>query len=256
VKGGILSIIFPDVSFYQAIRRDQDGKLLPPAQQKAIDFLRMKQAGMPAVIIRAGQDTWIDPEFRVSWENAKIAELPRASYFFVDKDSDVKQQARFYWSILRDDPGEGFISGDFETGSPLAWDKWYQFMNELQQISGYSNNKIFFYSNFYFFNENKPPTIASQDYFARYPLWLANYTASILTARIPGTWDRISLHQYGTPAIGYSLGVWTHEIDMNLFNDGQTEFEKLFGKVPTVVNPPIKRFPASIIINNDIYRIQ
>jgi hypothetical protein len=253
---------FYDVSFYQVIRRDQYGHLLPPEQQRAIDFELMKnRAGAKAVVIRAGQDTYADSEFKVSWENAKIAQLPRVSYWFCDKDSSPESQARFYWNLLKNDPGEGFICGDVETGGWTDGDSYYRFFNELQQVSGYPDHKIFLYTGYYFFTGNiKWASIAQRRWFTKFPLWIAAYIDLIYASlvKVPGGWDEIpTIWQQGTPVEGYFAGVWSQEIDKNYWNKkSPITFEQTFGTVPTVVEPPIKRFPASIIINNDIYRIQ
>ena len=111
-----------DVSFYQTVMFDYiDGKriLLSEDKQKHINFEQMKTKSK-AVIIKCGQRNYKDPAFDVSWENAKKAKFLRGSYWFCDKYDTGKNQARLYWSYLKNDIGEGILSADFETGS---WDK-------------------------------------------------------------------------------------------------------------------------------------
>ena len=123
------TVTIPDVSFWQG----------------EIDFARTKAAGAAGVIIRAGQRTWIDSQFKVNWQKAKEAGLPRASYFFCSKYAKGKNQAVTYWDIVKNDVGEGFLCADYETGAWLDWNELYNFIYELQQKSGFPNHKVFIY---------------------------------------------------------------------------------------------------------------
>ena len=67
-------VLGPDVSFHQ----DDNGT----AQQ--IDFAKMRAAGAGFVIIRVGQNSWVDPDFRRNYQAAKDAGLPRGCYWFYD----------------------------------------------------------------------------------------------------------------------------------------------------------------------------
>lgn len=241
-----------DVSFYQAIRRDQFGKLLPPEQQKAIDFVKMKNSGISAVVIRAGQHTYRDSEFVTSWENARLAGIPRAAYWFCDKDSSPQSQAQLFWEIVKNDPPEGFLAGDIEYGSWTKLDSWYVFFNELQQISGLPNEKIFFYTNYYFFEENtiaRRNTTSQKKWFSdRYPLWLAGYAKTPSGIKIPGTWKRATLWQDGTPSVGLDVGVWSKEVDHNYLNGGADEFNKYFGGEPMNNENPIPENNDPVVV--------
>jgi hypothetical protein len=257
-----------DASFYQAITRDQYGRLLPPAQQYHINFEKMKTStGVKAVIIRAGQANYKDSEFDTSWKNAKAADLLRSAYFFEDEDCDPRSQARLFWDIVKNDPPEGFLAVDLENGSHLDWDKWYQFISELKKVSGFPNEKIFIYTGFYFWSmafQIKPATLATRQWFALHPLWIAAYCditkpEIVESVKVPSEWnDTPTLFQHGTPTEGYWAGVWSKEIDKNAWNlQSSITFEKVFRIDDEIIpNPPIKKFPSSILINNHIYRIQ
>ena len=71
-----------DVSFYQ----DQ------PETPEHIDFVKMGKSA-DFVIIRAGQNLWVDRDFKLNWVAAKAAELPRGTYWFYDSRADLKRQA-------------------------------------------------------------------------------------------------------------------------------------------------------------------
>jgi GH25 family lysozyme M1 (1,4-beta-N-acetylmuramidase) len=249
-----------DVSFWQSILRDQYGKLLPPEQQCHVDFQKLKTNGKAAaIVIRVGQQDYADSEFRLNWENAKKAGIPRASYWFEDRDVSAKSQAALYWSLIKNDPPEGFIAIDIEWGSHTTWNDWYIIFSELQQLSG--SDKIWFYSNYYFFQQYGPKTVAQKEWFSsRFPLWLASYPdnpRAYQEIRLPGTWTRAALWQNGTYDVtGLDYGVWSLEIDHNFFNGGWAQFQRIFGATPTVVEPPVKQFPYLIQFNNRTYKIE
>jgi hypothetical protein len=56
----VTTVIGPDVSFYQ------DAANTP----QQIDFTAMKRAGADFVIIRAGQNSWTDPDFQFNYKSA------------------------------------------------------------------------------------------------------------------------------------------------------------------------------------------
>jgi GH25 family lysozyme M1 (1,4-beta-N-acetylmuramidase) len=245
-----------DLSFWQAILRDEYGKLLPPDKQKHVDFQKMKSNGVAsAVVIRAGQDTYLDSEFRTNWENAKKALIPRASYWFCDKDSTPQSQARLYWNTLKPDMGEGFLAGDIEYGSWDDWNSYYIFFNELQQLSGLPNEKIVLYSNYYFWLEHvRTATSSQRRWFSKFPFWLASYIDPIYSSKVlcPPEWTSPTVWQWGTPAIGLENGAWSKEIDANLWNGGIGSFNKMFGNIPTPPTPeepPVVVTPTPITIN-------
>ena len=108
-----------DVSFYQTIIFEYVNSkriLLPPEKQKHIDFVQMKTKAR-ATILKCGQRDYKDPAFDIGWKNAKEAGIPRGSYWFCDKFNTPKNQAKLYWSYLKDDFGEGIHAADFESGS-------------------------------------------------------------------------------------------------------------------------------------------
>lgn len=239
-----------DVSFYQTVMFDyESGKrvLLPPEKQKHIDFVQMKKKAS-ACIIKAGQRNYSDPAFEISWRNAKTAGIPRGAYWFCDKFDTPRNQAVLYWNLLRKDIPEGIIAVDFETGSWNDLNNLYVFMSELQQISGLPNEKIVLYTNYYYFMEATQN--AKRDWFGKFPLWVASYTASPEHVKIPSSWREALLWQYGTP-VGEDAGVHSREIDGNYFNGNREKFENYFGKAssPVPEENPIRDMKKYFIIS-------
>lgn len=221
-----------DVSFYQ----DDNGT---PQQ---IDFYKMKEYGASFVVIKAGQDTYQDPDFQYNWREAKRAGLPRSSYWFGDKDADADAQARKYWSLIRDDPGEGFLIVDFEHGSWTDWHQLYDFLAELKRLTGLPSSRIGIYTGYYFWLQYGPKTQEALEWFGQFLLWLAWYADDPLEVRVPEPWSDIIppvdpiLWQKGTPAIGHEAGVESIEIDYNVFNGDADKFALVFNATPTT--PP------------------
>lgn len=231
-----------DTSKYQVIMYDDKNVLLPPEKQKHIDYEKMK-AYFSATILKCGQRDYKDPAFEINWKRAKESSIPRSSYWFCDYRTKGKTQAQLYWSYIKGDVGEGFLSADFETGSWRGWRELYNFIEELQQLSGLPNDKIAIYTGYYYFMEFYPKGLAQQEWFSKYPLWIAAYTTSDPKyVKIPPLWKKAFLWQNGTPVIGYQTGVHSKEIDHNIFNGGKEEFEYFFnsGKKIEENNRPVQ----------------
>ena len=118
------NVIGPDVSFYQD----------DPETPQGIDFVKMRvSAGY--VIIRAGQNTWVDSDFKANWREAKLAGLPRGSYWFFDSRIEPKRQAELWVQQFAGDFGELPLFADFEEsymGNYRGWKNWYTFLERLK----------------------------------------------------------------------------------------------------------------------------
>lgn len=209
----------------------ENGKLLPLEKQKHIDFYKMKTK-CDAVVLKCGQRNYKDPAFDIGWNNAKEAGLPRGSYWFCDKNESGKSQATLYWSYIKHDIGEGILAADFEQGSWENWNELYNFISELQQLSGLPDEKIAVYTGYYYFMENYPLKPESQKWFSKYPLWIASYTNDPSRVLIPPLWKKSFLWQYNTVVEGLEAGVHSLEIDANYFNGTREEFRKYFSEAP------------------------
>jgi len=242
-----------DMSIWQTIMFDSNGNLLPPDRQKHINFNKVRDIGKAlAVILKAGQYYYKDPAFDIGWRNAKLAGLPRSSYWFLSRYDTGKNQAKKYWEYLKSDIGEGMHFCDFEYGSGNDWNQVYSFISEFQQLSQLPDYKIGVYTGYYYWTQYAPSTNAQKNWFAKYPLWLAYYTANSANIRIPLNWmlETLLLWQWGTPPIGMEIGCWSREVDANLLNGGQEKLNKYFG----VSNTTSPSFPYSLVINNKEYR--
>jgi GH25 family lysozyme M1 (1,4-beta-N-acetylmuramidase) len=210
-----------------------------PTTPVHIDFQKMRDYGAAAVIIRAGQGNWVDPDFPISWQNAKGI-LPRASYWYYDNRYPPQEQARKYWQIIKYDL-EGMCWLDLEdrqAGLYAGWRNWYDFCEELKAL--YPAVRIGIYTGFYYFWDYVTfATLQQREYFRQYPLWLAWYgkdpfEPNYNTILTPLPWLEYDILQTGTPAIGHDAGVESVEIDLDYFNGDAAKFERFFGARPPV----------------------
>ena len=215
-----------DVSFYQDVN----------ATSQKIDFAKMRGYGASFAVIKAGQYTYADEDFGDNWKNCKEAGLPRSSYWFCDKDDSGQAQARRYWNLMRYDQPEGMLFADYESGSWTDWRQLYNFLKELQNLSGYSSDRIGIYTGYYYWTDHSPLTTLSLNWFKQFPLWIAAYSVSPAFVRVPKPWTECLLWQDGTPPVGWLAGAESKEIDHNRFNGEPDKFERYMGGVP--VTPP------------------
>lgn len=220
-------IIGLDVSFYQ----DDDGT------PQGINFDIMRDYGVSFVIIKVGQLNYNDPDFKYNWAKAKEAGIPRSAYWFCDDSLSGPEQARKFWSLVKDDPAEGMYFADFEHGSWKGWTQLYNFLVEFQKISGLPSYKIGIYTGYYFWVEFGPRTLAQKQWFSQFPLWIAWYAPHHSYVKVPDTWPECLVWQQGTPDIGPEVGVESQEVDMNKFNGGREKLVYYMG-TPPVIEPP------------------
>jgi hypothetical protein len=215
-----------DVSFYQDVN----------ATPQKIDFSKMYEYGASFAVIKAGQYTYADEDFADNWRNSKLAGIPRSAYWFCDKDDSGQAQARRFWNLVKNDQPEGMLFGDYEDGSWTTWNQLYNFLKELQNLSGYPSKRIGIYTGYYYWIDHDPLDVTARNWFKQFPLWLAAYYPSPTYVKVPTPWTECLLWQDGTPCIGYQVGAESREIDHNKFNGDPIKFKQYMGGVP--VTPP------------------
>ncbi len=224
------NLIGPDVSFYQ------DAETTP----QGINFGKMKQSA-GYVIIRSGQNVWIDSDFRNNWTGAKAVGLPRGSYWFYDSRANPTEQADLWYSAFDGDLGDLPLFADFEEaygGAYTGWRHWKTFLERIKSRVG--NHEIGIYTAYYYWVSRAPNATtdaANLAYFKQYPLWVANYGVS--TPLVPKPWDTNgwTFWQFTDSGDGDLYGVESSRIDLNYFNGDQTAFNTRF-KLGTPPPPP------------------
>ncbi|GAB4503851.1 MAG: hypothetical protein Fur0043_08440 [Anaerolineales bacterium] len=232
--------IGPDISFYQ----DE------PSTPQGVDFVKMRQVA-DFVIIRAGQNLWVDSDFKTNWKEAKKAGLPRGSYWFYDSRADPKRQAELWVEQFEDDLGELPLFADIEesyNGPYKGWRKWYDFLERLKQLVG--DKEIFIYTAYYYWRDNAPNATtdpASLEYFHQYPLWIANY--GVPKPSVPKPWgeDEWTFWQFTETGDGKLYGVESKGIDLNYFNGNRAAFLARFKLSP----PANEKFRVDLSIRQE-----
>lgn len=210
----------PDFSFWQD----------DPTTPQDIDFqaLRQKSRG---VILRAGQNLWIDKTFRTNYANAKAAGVLRGTYYFYDSRADPKKQAEKWIEALAGDYGELEHFADFEDsygGDFHGWKHWYNFLERVKELA--PGIKLGVYTGYYYWKQHTLgaaiPT-ASLNYFAQYPLWIAWYNPFL--PFIPAPWTAWLFWQYTDDYPSDGWGAESNEIDMNRFAGDEADFIARYG---------------------------
>jgi GH25 family lysozyme M1 (1,4-beta-N-acetylmuramidase) len=209
----------PDVSFWQGL----------------IDWNVMRSK-TDAVIIRAGQNKWVDTMFLVNYKAALLRGMLRGVYFFYDDRVSPGEQLATLIAALGDDLPEMEIWVDWERlygGSFGGLRNVVAFMQAIERQ--YPSVRVGLYTGYYFFSENSNAVTnwSQYQYLKDRPLWLAWY-ADASAVRIPAPWSALAYWQFGTPAVDY--GQSSAEIDMNFYNGTVEEFYSLYSG--GVIEPP------------------
>ena len=222
--------IGPDVSFYQD----------DPQTPQGIDFRKMA-ASAAYVIIRAGQNLWVDPDFKMNWREAKLANLPRGSYWFFDSRAEPKRQAELWVQQFGGDLGELPLFADFEeayNGPFKGWRSWVTFLDRLKVLVG--TKEIAIYTAYYYWRDNAPGAgTPNLEYFHQYPLWIANYGVTQPLIPRPWTSNEWLFWQYTEAGDGKLFGVESNGIDLNYFHGDLATFKARFNIPDTLPPPPV-----------------
>lgn len=214
---------FADVSFYQG----------------AINWDVYKTQTI-AVIIRAGQNLWIDTQFTRNWSEAKRVGLKRGVYYFYDDRVSPQRQADILIALIKNDLPELEVVADWENSYGGPYGGLSNVIIFLARIkAALPSVKLAIYTGYYWFKDHSSAGadynyIVNQDV----KLWLAWYTSNPSYVQIPAPWTRLTHWQFGTPAIGSQWGVGTTEIDMNWFNGTRAEFDARYGGSAPPPTPP------------------
>ena len=213
-------IIFPDISFWQ----DNNGTA------QGIDFAQMARQTQ-AVIIRAGQNRWVDEDFPLNYFAAKAAKLMRGVYWFYDSRSTPKDQANLLRTAIKDDKPECGIWLDFEEsyGGNYGSDRHMKDFAE-RVIGYYPNTKIGVYTGYYWWMNRV--TWRTRSWWRRFPLWIAAYPRLAdleqFKPKVPAPFSSWLFHQYTDRGEGKLFGVESSRIDLNRFNGSWDDFKAYF----------------------------
>lgn len=211
------NVTIPDCSFWQ----DDDGTL------RKIDFSKMKSAGANGVILRAGQNSWLDEDFSDYWISAKQTGLPRGSYWFFDSRYDPVKQAQLWWSVIQNDFPELGMWADLEetyNGSYKGERNWKTFVLTIEALA---KTECGIYTANWWWQAQQ---VADPTFWGSRRLWIAQYTDNPSLVEIPFPWrnKKALFWQYTASGNGVKYGVESLEIDLNKWNGTKSEFESFF----------------------------
>ena len=235
------NILIADCSFYQ------DNDFTP----QKIDFKKMKAAGISGVILRAGQNTWADEDFKDYWQAAKAAGLPRGSYWFYDSRSEPSAQADLWRSQIGDDLPELKLWADFEENYGGRWrteNDYKKFVASTQAKFPTVETGIYS-ANWWWHDKVQQGIIRDDAYWSEFLLWVAQYGTNQANVSVPRPWwnkqHKIVFWQFTASGDGLQYGVESKEIDLNYFNGDEAKFTQMFGG--TATPPPVEE-PGEIMI--------
>ncbi|MCD7990454.1 MAG: LysM peptidoglycan-binding domain-containing protein [Clostridia bacterium] len=180
--------------------------------QGDIDFQAVRDAGIQVVYIRTGVGMeYVDPYFQSNYEKALDAGLKIGCYHYVTASDTLqaRQQAEFFYSLIRDKQLDCYPAMDFESFPGLSTQEinviGLAFMETLGSRLGYG------------------PALYTDSYnaanlwnsgFSSYPLWVADYDVN--QPESTGPWDTWDGFQYSDR--GRVAGV-NGDVDMDFFKD-------------------------------------
>jgi len=217
-------IEFPDVSYYQGTIN--------------WDVMSSKTKN---IIIRAGQNLWVDSAFQQNWTAAKQRGMSRGCYWFYDDRVSPQQQFDVLKPLIENDQPEDRIWVDWELvygGQYGGLKNVVAFMKLIEQA--FPSKIVGMYTGYYFFIDHSNPinNAAEYEYLKVHPLWIASYTSdgSSTGILIPKPWTVPELHQFGTPVWGHDFGCESLEIDMNrvIYDPSQ-----IYGQGDPMVTTPV-----------------
>ena len=207
---------FADVSFYEG----------------TIDW-NVMSTNANAVIIRAGQNLWIDPEFDTNYTKSKAVGMKRGVYWFYDSRVHPDQQADKLISLIKEDPPEMEIFCDWEYNyGGQYFDLKYavKFMQRIEALL--PGTTVGMYTGYYFFKDhtNQSTHAFEYDYLRNKPLWLAWYVSDPSYVQVPAPWNELTHWQFTSTGDGKGWGCESLGIDLNCLMEHKNEFENKYGQ--------------------------
>ena len=212
---------FPDISFY--------------------DTINWSVFNPPGVIIRAGQNVWVDTKFKESYAQAKAKGIPRGVYWFYDSRVHPQVQADLLVSLIADDHPEMEIFCDWEKdygGGYFDLSYAVEFMKRVE--AALPSVTVGIYTGYYFFTDNSSQWTHAPEYayLGTKPLWLAWYTSNPDYVKVPAPW--VKLTHWQNSDSGTFPGI-ENGADTNFFNGTPDEFAARYS-TSTPEGPTVKEY--------------
>lgn len=178
-----------------------------------IDFESVKESGIDVVYIRAAEGGDYEDQYFVShYKGAKAAGLKIGFYHYITATSisEAKQQAQYFYSLIKDKDMDCLPAMDYESFSNLSNDEINliatAYLDTLESLIGISPA---IYS-----DASNAANVWSES-LTYYPLWVANYGVS--EPQSIGNWSEWVGFQYSDT--GNINGI-TGDVDLDYFKEG------------------------------------
>ncbi|WP_297635875.1 GH25 family lysozyme [uncultured Clostridium sp.] len=222
--------------------------------QGNIDFNKIENSGYDVVILKASEGTgFIDPSLEMNYGKAIKTNLKIGMYHFMSEKSDPKDQAKFFWSIIKNKKIHVYPILDIETdtlnrGARAVTDRCLDFLDEFKRLSGY-NCVVYTYTSF--------ANTKLDSRLKKYMSWIAHYGVTI-----PGTnriWDNWVGFQYTDKekVSGVISPCDANEFKLKILIDYRTPSKPVVNPTPTpVVKPVTKKLWEVSISGNEVMELQ
>jgi len=217
-----------------------------------VDLSKAKALNTKFVYTKASQQEWMDSTYYYNRENTRKNDLRFGSFHFLTWAKKGLAQARYFWSVIKDDPGEMPIGLDYEwvpktLTSPSAIRILHDSLEELKQLSGFQPSRFCVFFTPGFWNEAKNVINTSADwnlvkdeeYWNQYSFWFASPGNVAPTAC--GPWKQWLIWQWSWKGDGYAHGTSAHDLDMNYIKE--SDWNKYFNHDGNTQPVPIPEVP-------------
>jgi GH25 family lysozyme M1 (1,4-beta-N-acetylmuramidase) len=168
--------------------------------------------------------TITDPDFLSNWQAMKTKGMIKGAYHFYRVNDDPRKQANHFWKTIQKidsldiapivDIEQGSIARSGVVDMMKLERELFQFLNYIETKSG---RIPMIYTDLSFAN-----TYLKHDVFARYPLWLAEYTSDDVPV-VPHTWNKKGVRIWQKKD---SYNIASHPTDFDVFFGSKTELYK------------------------------
>lgn len=178
--------------------------------QGDIDFSSVYKDGIEIVYIRAGEGSdYTDSYFEKNYQNAKEAGLKLGYYHYVTATSveEAKEQAQFFYSLIKDKTINCYPAMDFESFSGLTTDEINEialaYLEELENLLGFTPA---------LYSDADDTETIWEAVLSKYPLWVADYD----TAKPDSTGDWNTWYGFQYEDTGTVSGI-DDDVDLDYF---------------------------------------
>ena len=195
-----------------------------------VNFTKMKDAGIKFTMFKVSQATFTDQVFTDSWIDAKGI-LPRGGYHWLSWNKTGLEQAKYFCEQIYKDLPEVRTVVDFEDRRGTPYNANGHMWNFLDYVEDQLDIISMIYPSPYFWHEygTKDKT------WTKYPLWIANYY--VQQPMIPLPWTTWTMWQYTPKGNGTKYGVESLQIDLDLFNGTEDDFNRFCNKNTQLPEP-------------------